>query len=92
MYSQAIEATLYLTWELILSTVPSEVMERLRPSTMIIKRNRDRGSPCLIPCMGEKGRDGTPLMRIEKKAEEVRFRIQLTQEESKPNAKRTERM
>jgi hypothetical protein len=42
--------------------------------------------------MGEKGREGTPLMRIEKKAEEVRFRIQLTQEESKPNAKRTERM
>jgi hypothetical protein len=92
VYNQTVEATLYLTQEVILSTVPSEVMERLRPSAMIIKRNRDRGSPCLIPCMGEKGQEGTPLMRIEKKAEEVRFRIQLTQEESKPNAKRTERM
>jgi hypothetical protein len=56
---------------------------------MIMKRNRDRGSLCLIPRVGEKGREGTPLMRIEKKAEEVRFRIQFTQEESKPKAKST---
>jgi hypothetical protein len=56
---------------------------------MIMKRNGDRGPPCMIPRVGEKGREGTPLMRIENKEDEVRFRIQFTQEESKPKAKRT---
>jgi hypothetical protein len=44
----------------------------------MMKRKGERGSPCLIPLVGEKGREGTPLIRIEKKAEEVRFRIQAT--------------
>jgi hypothetical protein len=44
-----------------------------------MNRNRERGSPCLIPLEGEKGFDGTPLMRREKKAEEVRFTIHVTQ-------------
>jgi hypothetical protein len=67
-------------------------MEQLRPSSMIMKRNGERGSPCLIPWVGEKGKEGTPLMRIEKKVEEVRFRIEFTQEGSKLNANSTECM
>ena len=51
----------------------------LSPSAMMMKRKGDRGSPCLIPLEGEKGFEGTPLMSSEKKAEEVRFRIQVTQ-------------
>jgi hypothetical protein len=54
-------------------------MDLLRPSARIINRNGERGSPCLIPLEGEKGFDRTPLIRIEKKAEEVRFTIQVTQ-------------
>jgi len=54
-------------------------MERLRPSAMIIKRKGGIGSPCLIPLVGEKGQEGTPLIRIEKKEEEVRFEIHSTQ-------------
>jgi hypothetical protein len=46
---------------------------------MMMKRKGDRGSPCLIPLVGEKGFEGTPLMSSEKKAEEVRFKIQVTQ-------------
>jgi hypothetical protein len=59
---------------------------------MIMKRKGGQRIPCLIPLVGEKGREGTPLMRIEKKAEEVRFRIQSTQEGSKPKARSIERM
>ena len=51
----------------------------LSPSTMMMKRKGDRGSPCLIRLEGENGFEGTPLMRREKKAEEVRFKIQVTQ-------------
>jgi hypothetical protein len=50
-------------------------MDILRPSTIIMNRNGERGSPFLIPLVGEKGLDGTPLMRKEKMAEEVRFTI-----------------
>jgi flavorubredoxin len=39
--------------------------------------------------VGEKGWEGTPLMRIENKVEEVRFKIQSTQVGAKPKAKRT---
>jgi hypothetical protein len=45
---------------------------------MIMKRKGDRGSPCLIPLDGEKGFEGTPLMRRERNVEEVRLRIQVT--------------
>ena len=37
-----------------------------------------------MPLEAEKGREGTPLTRIENKAEEVRFKIQFTQSWSKP--------
>jgi len=53
-------------------------IDLLRPSTIIMNRKGDRGSPCLIPLEGEKGFEGTPLMRREKKTEEVRFIIQVT--------------
>jgi hypothetical protein len=46
---------------------------------MSTKRKGDNGSPCLIPLEGKKGREGTPLTRIRKKVEEVRFKIQFTQ-------------
>jgi hypothetical protein len=61
-------------------------IDLLRPSAKIMKRKGERGSPCLIPLEGEKGFEGTPLTRIEKKAVEVRFIIQVTQLESKPKA------
>jgi hypothetical protein len=54
-------------------------MERLRPSARMMKRKGERGSPYLIPLKGEKGHEGTPLMRREKNAEEVTFIIQVTQ-------------
>jgi hypothetical protein len=53
-------------------------MERLKPSTRVMKRNRERGYPYLIPLEGEKGHEGIPLMRKEKKVMEVRFVIQVT--------------
>jgi hypothetical protein len=59
---------------------------------MIIKRKGERGSPCLIPLEGEKGLEGTPLTRREKKAEEVKFKIQSTQVWSKSKAKSIARM
>jgi len=43
-----------------------------------MKRNGERGSPCLIPLQGLKGYDGIPFMRIEKKFVEIRFRIHHT--------------
>jgi hypothetical protein len=45
---------------------------------MMMKRKGERGSPCLIPLEGEKGFEGTPLISREKKAEEVRFKTQVT--------------
>ena len=54
-------------------------MERLRPSARMMKRKGERGYPYLIPLEGEKGHEGTPLMRREKNAKEVRFIIQVTQ-------------
>jgi hypothetical protein len=53
-------------------------MDLLRPSAKIMNKNGERGSPCLIPLEGEKGCDGMPLMRREKKVEEVRFTIHFT--------------
>ena len=54
------------------------LIEWLRPSSIRMKRKGERGSPYLIPLDGEKGCDGTPLIRMEKKAEKVRVVIQLT--------------
>jgi hypothetical protein len=39
-----------------------------KPSARIIKRYRDRGSPCLIPLEDLKVVEGDPLTRITKKA------------------------
>ena len=54
-------------------------IDLLSPSAMMMKRKGDRGSAYLIPLEGEKGFEGTPLMSREKKAKEVRFKIQVTQ-------------
>jgi hypothetical protein len=46
-------------------------------SAIRVKRKGERGSPCLIPIEGEKVEEGDPLIKMEKKAEEVRDTIQL---------------
>jgi hypothetical protein len=61
---------------------------RLSPSAIRMKRKGESGSPCLIPLEGEKVFEGTPLMRMENRAEEVRLMIQETQMGSKPKARR----
>jgi len=33
----------------------------------------DKGSPCLIPWDGLRGREGEPLIKVEKKAKGTRF-------------------
>ena len=53
----------------------ADLMYRPRPSAIRTKRKGDSGSPCLMPREAEKGHEGAPLTRIEKNAEEVRFRI-----------------
>jgi hypothetical protein len=57
-------------------------------STRIMKRKGDRGSPFLMPLVGEKGLDGMPLIRMENRVEEVRLTIQETHVGSKPKARR----
>jgi len=54
------------------------LMNWLRPSTMMIKRKGDKGSICRMTREGEKGWDGTPLIKIDMKAKEVTFKIQST--------------
>jgi len=66
------------------------LMARLSPSTIKIKRKGESGSPCLIPLEGENGLEGTPLNRMEKMADEVRLKIQETQDGSKPKARRVD--
>jgi hypothetical protein len=66
------------------------LMARLIPSTIIMKRKDESGSPCLIPLERGKGFDGTPLIRMENKANEVRLTIQETHVGSKPKARRVE--
>jgi hypothetical protein len=61
---------------------------RLRPSAMMMKRKWDKGSPCLIPHKYLKDLEGASLKSMEKNAEEVRLRIQLTKSTLKPIAKR----
>ena len=58
----------------------------LRPSAIRTKRKGERGSPCLIPLVGEKGGEGIPLTRIEKKVEEMRFIIHLIHNWWKPKS------
>jgi hypothetical protein len=57
---------------------------------MMMKRKGDKGSPCLIPRVGEKGCEGMPLIRIEKKVEEVKLRIQSTQAGANPKERSTD--
>jgi hypothetical protein len=56
---------------------------------MMMKRKGDRGCPCRIPRVGEKGCEGSPLIRIEKKEEEVNLRSQYTQAGANPKARST---
>jgi hypothetical protein len=39
-------------------------------------RKGERGLPCLIPLEGERVWEGTPLTRIEKNVEDMRFVVQ----------------
>jgi hypothetical protein len=63
---------------------------RLIPLAVRMKRKGESGSPCLIPLEGEKVFEGTPLMRMENRAEEVRLMIQETQMGSNPKARRVD--
>jgi len=45
----------------------------------MIKRNRERGSPCLIPLVGEKQLLGDPFRRMAKNVEDIRLETHLTQ-------------
>ena len=44
-----------------------------KPSARSTNRKGERGSSFLMPLDGEKGLDGTPFTRMEKKAKEVSF-------------------
>ena len=70
-------------WSLIVS-----LRVRLRLSAKRINRKGESGSPCLMPREGEKGVEGTPLIRMENRDEEVRLTIQETQAGSNPKARR----
>jgi hypothetical protein len=67
-----------------------DLMVRLSPSARIIKRKGESGSPCLMPLVGEKGQEGTSLIRMENRADEVRLTIQETHLGSKPKARRVD--
>ena len=54
--------------EVVLTT---EFMDMLSPFAIKMNRNRERGSPCLIPLDGLKVDDGVPFSRMEKKEEEM---------------------
>jgi len=56
---------------------------------MIKKRRGESGSPWHMPREGEKGLEGTPLTKMEKKVEEVSFMIQSIQSTLNPKAKMT---
>jgi len=64
------------------------LMDLFNPSTIKMKRKGKSGFPCLIPLEREKGLEGMPLTKIENKVEDVRLKIQETQEESNKNARR----
>jgi hypothetical protein len=59
---------------------------------MIKKRKGESGSPWRMPRVGEKGLEGTPLTKIEKKAEEVSFMIHSIQSALNPKAERMDCM
>jgi len=56
------------------------------PSVIRVKGKGEKGSPWWMPWEGRKGREGEPLMRIEKKTKEISVINQLTQEEWNPKA------
>jgi hypothetical protein len=68
----------------------ASLMAQLIPFAIRIKRKGESGSPCLIPLVGEKGLEGTPLSNMENRVDEERLTIQETQEGSKPKAIRVE--
>ena len=87
------EGAVFRLWSGSPSSVPSRTAAfryRPRPSAIITKRKGERGSPCLIPLVERKGREGVPLTRIEKKEEVVSLRIQSTQFFEKPKESKTD--
>ena len=62
------------------------LMWRPRPSAINTKRKGERGSPRLIPLEGLNGREGIPLMRMEKKEEDMSLITQHTHICEKPKA------
>ena len=66
------------------------LMALFNPSTIKMKRKGKTRFPCIIPLEGEKGLEGMPLTKIENKVEDVRLKIQETQEESNKNARRVD--
>lgn len=61
-------------------------MRRPRHLAIKMKRKGERGSPCLIPHEGRKGRDGIPFTSMEKKEEVIRLIIQRVHIGEKPKA------
>lgn len=61
---------------------------RPKPSAVNTERKGERGSPCLIPRYGWKGEEEIPLIKIEKKEEEMRLMTQRVQVMEKPKASR----
>lgn len=55
-----------------------------KPSAIRTKRKVERGSPCQMPLEGLKGWYGMPLMRMEKKEEDIRLWIHQTHIGEKP--------
>lgn len=66
------------SWDLLIY-IPS-------PSTRIMNRNGDRGSPCLIPLEALKVGDGDPLTNIANKYEDISAYTQDIHSRLKPNA------
>jgi hypothetical protein len=54
------------------------------------KRKGERGSPCLMPLIGEKVLEGTPFTNMETKDEELRLRTHLIHSSLNPKATRRE--
>jgi hypothetical protein len=69
-------------------SVMVSLMDQLSPSTIKMKRKGESGSPFLISLEGEKVLEGTPLTKMENRADEVRLNIQDTHKGSKPKARR----
>jgi hypothetical protein len=70
----------------------TSLMAQLNPSTIMMRRKHESGSPCLISLGREKGLEGTPLTKMENRVDEVRLTIQETHEGSKPKERKVDFM